>query len=169
MKVKSRVVPISQEIHRLMFCPARVRKSSCAYLVQQNLTSLPHFFRQQHTGSYVLPPQASDISAQGQLVKSEGRNWHPRHVCCWGVNIQQQWHPCSCFCLSPALSCVTDRTWRACSQSCSTGLESHERHSFLCISNWLTCNHYGSNAIFLPQDLGFSGMLFQKTPSENSW
>ncbi len=147
--------------------PLGASKSSCAHLVQQNYAPLQELSTQQLRGSYGLPPQASDISAQGQLVKSEGRNLHPRHVCSWVVNIRQQWHPCSCLCLSPTLSCVTNHTWRACSRSRSTGLESHERHSYLCISNWLTCNHYGSNAIFLPQDLGCSGLLFQK--SENSW
>lgn len=134
-----------------MFQPVWVRKSSCAYLVQQNFAPLQEFFTQQLKSSYALPLQAADISAQGQLVKSEGRNQHPQHVCNWGANIWQRWHPRSCFCPSPALSCVTKRTWQACSRSCSTGLESHERHSFLCISNWLTCNHYGSIAIFLPQ------------------
>ena len=108
------------------------------------------------SGVHVLPPQASDISARSQLVRSEGRNLHPRYVCCWGVNIRQRWHPCSYSCPSPALSCVTDRTWRARGRSRSAGLESHERHSFLCISNWLTCNHYGSNAIFQPQDFSWN-------------
>lgn len=134
-----------------MFHPIWARKSSCADLVSQNFAPSQEFFTQQLKSSYALPPQAADISAQGQLVKSEGRNQQPQHVCNWGANIRQRWQPCSCFCLSAAPSCVTNHTWRACSRSWSNGLESHERHSFLCILNCLTCNHYGSNAISLPQ------------------
>lgn len=92
------------------------------------------FFPNNSSGVHVLPPQASDISDHSQLVKSEGRNLHRRCVCCGGVDIRQQWHPCSYFCLSPALSCVTNRACRACSCLRSTGPESHERYSFRCIS-----------------------------------
>lgn len=80
-------------------------KSSYSYLVQQSLQN-------NSPRVHVRPPQASDTSAQSQLVKREGRNLHRRCVCRRGVDIRRRWHPCSYFCLSPALSCVTERACR---------------------------------------------------------
>lgn len=104
-----------------------------------------------------------DISAQGQLVKS-GRQKNG-----WGVNIRQRWHSVrASACLLPSHVWPNERTWQARSQSRSTGPRSLERHSFLCILNYLTCNYYGSSPIFRLQDLCLSGILFCSMPSENS-